>query len=85
MPKFKNSIFFPAKNKRLADVITIQSPRAFRESIKTLMKGGLQPKERKALVLARSRAKAQLSRKNLSVGERREFSMISRINIPRGK
>jgi len=81
--KLKKSLFFPPKNKRLARIITIKSPTAFRKSITKLKKGGLTKTEKKALILARTRAKIQLRRKNLSAKERRQMREISRINIPR--
>lgn len=77
------SLFFPPKNKRLARIITITSPAAFRRSIKVLMKDGLSVTERKALILARTRAKVQLKRKNLSDKERKQMLAISKIRIPK--
>jgi len=77
------SIFFPAKSKALAGKISITSPTAFRESIRELKKGGLSLREKKALVLARTRATAQLGRENLSSKERKQFRAISKINIPK--
>lgn len=80
----KKSIFVvPVKNKLLARKISITSPSKFKESIKKLKKGGLNLKEKQALVLARTRATAQLKRKNLSPKERRQFRAISKINIPK--
>lgn len=76
-------LFQPAKNKRLAKIISIETPAKFRTSIKKLMEGGLTSTERKALILARTRAMLQLRRKNLSPKERREFTMISKMNIPK--
>ncbi len=81
--KLKRSLFFPPKNKRLARAITIKSPTAFRKSIKKLKKGGLTTTEKKALVLARTRAKIQLKRKNLSPKERKQMREISRIKLPK--
>ncbi|MEM4271215.1 MAG: hypothetical protein QXO70_03940 [Candidatus Pacearchaeota archaeon] len=78
----RKTMFFPAKNKRLADIISIHSPEAFMESIRTFQKNGIQPKERKALILAQNRAKAMLKRKNLSSMERRQFREIAKIKIP---
>ncbi len=80
-----SGLFAPAKDKRLARIISIQTPAKFRKSIKMLMrdKDGLTPKDRKALILAQSRAKVQLNRKNLSAKERREFTIISKIRIPK--
>ena len=76
------TLFFAPKDPRLARIIKIDTPSNFRKSIKILSKGGLTLKERRALILAQNRAKAQLGRKNLSDAERREFTEISREKIP---
>ncbi len=70
------------KDKRLARIISITSPTAFRKSIRTLKKGGITLKEKRALVLARNRAGAQLDRKNLSSKERKQFKAITRMSLP---
>lgn len=75
-------LFFPVSNKRIAAAIDITSPHAFKRSIKTLEKGGMTAEERKALVLARTRSKLQLRRRNLSMKERRQFSKIAKTDIP---
>jgi hypothetical protein len=75
------TIFFPPKNKRLARIISIETPQAFRRSIRVLKRGGLTTAERRALVLARTRAKAMLKRRNLSARERREMAEIARTRI----
>lgn len=75
------TIFFPARHKALARKISITSPTAFRKSIKLLKKGGLNLTEKRALVLARTRARLQLNRKYLSPEERRQFKIISKIKI----
>ena len=75
------TMFFPPKNRSLAAKISICSPSAFRTSIQTFKKGGLTLTEKRALVLARNRAGAQLHRKNLSAKERREMGIISRMKI----
>lgn len=79
----KKSIFFPAKNKSLAKKISIKSPNAFRKSIRELKKGGLSLREKRALVLAQNRARAQLNRSDLSVKERLQFISISNMKIPK--
>jgi len=79
----KKGLFFKAKSKRLARDVTIVSPAGFRRSIKKLVNGGLSLKERRALILAQNRATAQLKRKNLSGKERKQFSQISQIRIPK--
>lgn len=76
------SLFFPPKNKRLAKIITIKSPTAFRVSIKKLRVGGITTTEKRALVLARNRAKAQLKRRDLSPKEVRQFTMIAKMKLP---
>jgi len=78
----RNSLFFPAKNKRIARIIDITSPSAFRKSIKTLQKGGLSLEEKRALVLARNRAAAQLKRRNLSNKERKQMRAIKNMPLP---
>lgn len=75
-------LFGPPKSKRIAKIISIRSPTAFKESIKKLRKGGLTTTEKKALVLARTRASLQLKRKNLSSKERVQFKKISQIKLP---
>ncbi len=83
MVKIKKSIFFPPKDKVLARKISIKTPGQFRKSISMLRKNGITLKENKALVLARTRAKAQLKRKNLSKRERNQMMAIARTVIPR--
>lgn len=78
----KQTLFFKAKDPRLARIISTTSPTAFRRSIRTLKKGGLTIKERQALVVAQNRSGAQLKRKNLSPKERCQFSEIVKIKIP---
>lgn len=80
---FNRSIFFPAKSKRLARIVSIKSPAAFKKSISTLTKGGLTTQEKRSLVLARTRAAAQLKRKTLSTKERTEFKAIANMKIPK--
>lgn len=76
-----NGLFGKPKSKRLARIISITSPSAFRKSIRVLKKGGLTLTEKRALVLARTRASLQLKRKNLSLKERKQFRVISKIRI----
>ena len=78
----RKTIFFPPKHKKLADIISIESPAAFRRSIQALKKGGLNATEKRALVLAQNRAKAMLKKRNLSDKERRELQAIARIRLP---
>jgi len=78
----KNTLFGPPKSKRIARIINITSPTAFKESIRKLKKGGLSGTEKKALVLARNRAGAQLGRKNLSSKERVQFRKIKKMKLP---
>lgn len=81
MTKRKKTIFFPPKHKRLAKKIRIDTPANFRKSISDLKKDGLTTTEKRALVLARNRAKAQLNRKDLSREERKEMRIISKMPI----
>ena len=83
MVRITKSIFFPPKDKALARKISIKSPNAFRKSIKELKKGGITLKEKRALTLARTRSLVQLKRRNLSMKERKQFRIISQMNIPK--
>ncbi len=83
MVKIKKSIFFPPKDKKLAAKISIKTPGQFKKSINNLKKNGITLKENKALVLARTRAKVQLRRKNLSTRERNQMKAIAKTVIPR--
>ncbi len=71
------------KSSRLAKIIKIDSPTAFKKSVRILKRGGLSTKEKRALVFAQNRAGAQLKRKNLSSQERRQFKAIIRVKLPR--
>ena len=77
----RKTIFFPPRHK-LADIISIESPAAFRESIRKLKRMGIGATEKRALVLAQNRAKAMLKKRSLSEKERRELQAISRIRLP---
>lgn len=81
----KSKGIFDTKTKSfsLARKISIINPNQFRKSIRILKKDGINLSESKALVLARTRATAQLNRKNLSAKERRQFKAISLIKIPK--
>ncbi len=76
-------LFDKPKDKRLAKIIDITSPTAFRRSISIIKKGGVTLQEKQALLLARTRATLQLKRKNLSLKERIQFKKISLINLPK--
>ena len=78
----RKTIFFPPKNRRLADVISIESPAAFRRSVRTLAAGGLGRREKSALVLARNRAKAMLRKRGLSDKERKQLREIVSTPLP---
>lgn len=84
MPR-KKTMFFPPKHKSISEKITIISPSAFRESIRTLKKDGLSLNEYRALVLAKNRARAMLKKKNLTSRERKQLKIISKIKIPNYK
>ncbi len=79
----KQTLFSKPKNKKLARIITITSPSAFRESIRVLKKDGITLEKKRALVLAKNRAEAQLRRKNLSAKERKQFRTITKIKLPK--
>jgi hypothetical protein len=78
----RRTIFFPPRHKKLADVISIESPAAFRESIRRLRHMGIGATEKRALVLAQNRAKAMLKKRSLSPKERRELETIARMPLP---
>jgi|TARA_Y100000034_G_C6886757_1_gene407237 hypothetical protein len=78
-----SSLFFKAKNKRLADLVDITSPTAFRRGIEKAKVDGISTSEFKALNLGKTRAKLQLRRDNLSSKERKQFETISKIKIPK--
>lgn len=85
MVRKTKSLFFKPRSKRLARIISIETPGKFKKSITELKKRGLTLKEKRALVLARNRAKVQLKRKNLSTRERNQFRAISKMTIPKVK
>jgi hypothetical protein len=78
----RRTIFFPPRHKKLSDIISIESPAAFRESIRRLQQRGIGATEKRALVLAQNRAKAMLRRRNLSARERRQLETIARMRLP---
>ena len=78
----RRTIFFPPKHGKLADRITIESPEAFRASIRTLQRMGIGAREKRGLVLAQNRAKAMLKKRTLSPKERQELAAIVRIPLP---
>jgi hypothetical protein len=78
----RKTIFFPPRHKKLADIISIESPAAFRQSIRRLQRRGLDATEKRALVLAQNRAKAMLKKRTLSAKERRDLETIARIPLP---
>jgi hypothetical protein len=78
----RKTIFFPPKNRKLAELISIGSPQAFRQSIRKVQRIGIGAREKRALVLAKNRAKAMLKKRSLSPKERREFETIARMPLP---
>lgn len=79
----KKSIFdIKVRSKRRAGVISIESPEAFKKSIKTLMVGRYTLGDQRALILARTMAKIQLRRRSLSTKERRQFEEIALTPVP---
>ena len=79
----KNTLFKPAKNERLARIISIKSKASFLRSIQALKKGGLTLREIRALTLAKNRAGASAKRRNISVKERKQMISISKVKLPR--
>ena len=80
----RSGLFGPAKNAKLAKVVTIKSPGAFKQSIATLKgkDGKVSGTQKKALVLARTRAAMQLRRENLKPETRKKFKAISQMELP---
>ena len=76
------TIFFPPKHQKLSAIISIESPAAFRESIRTLRRMGTGLREKRALVLAQNRAKAMLKKQGLSRKERKELQAIAEMRLP---
>ena len=76
------TIFFPPKHRKLADIISIESPAVFRESIRTLKKMGIGAREKRALVLAQNRARTMLKKKSLSEKERKELQAVVNTPLP---
>lgn len=81
-----NTMFGPAKNKYLRDIITLKNPSAARGAVKELNKefDGASTKTKKlriarATKLAANRAKASAKRKALSPNERRQMKEIGEI------
>ncbi len=83
MTNIKKNIFFAPKDKKLAAMISIRTPGQFNKSIEKLKKRGITVRENKALNKAKSRAKVQLKRKNLSIRERNQMRAIAMTPIPR--
>ena len=83
MVKFTKSLFFSPRDKTLARKISIRTPTEFKKSIRAVSVGGVSIKEKRALRLAKVRARVQLRRKNLSIKERKQFSTISKMKLPK--
>jgi len=80
----KKGLFFPPKNKRIAKIIRIDTPKNAGKSIKELKKlidkGKITIDQAiKYVTTAANRAKASLNRKNLSKKERREMKEVANI------
>ena len=81
-PRRRRTIFFPPRHRKLSDIISIESPAAFRESIRQLKRMGIGAREKRALVLAQNRAKAMVEKRSLSPEERRQLQTIARMPLP---
>ena len=82
--KTKRGLFFPPKNKEIAEIVKIDSPKSAKKSVKQL--AGLIDKGKitidqaiKYVTLAANRSKAALNRKNLSKKEKQEFKKVTEI------
>lgn len=78
----EQTLFFEPMHPSLARKISITSPAEFMRSIDRVMADGYSIRDRRALVLAQNRVRAQLNRKNLKPETRMKFMAISRIEIP---
>jgi len=77
-------LFRPAKNRKIAEIIKIDSPKNARGSIKELAKlidrGVITIDQAiKYVTTAANRAKASLNRKNLSRKERKEMKEVAKV------
>jgi len=79
------TLFFPAKHKWLADIISLRTPEEAREAVRKLKKIFNESGHSKrvlilrAVVLAANRAEAARKKKNLSAKEKKEFREIEKI------
>ena len=82
--KRNKGLFRPAKNKKIAEIIRIDTPKNARGSIKELKKlidkGGITINQAiKYVTTAANRATASLNRKNLSQKERKEMKEVAKV------
>ncbi len=77
------TLFFKPASRKLARDISITSPNAFNDSIKRIKLGGVTVQEKRGLILAQNRARAQLGRKNLSLKEKIQFTVIATTKLPK--
>lgn len=82
----QNTLFFPPKSKKFAEIISIESPNKAKKSVVELEKEfkkakfhNSKVKIKNRTVLVANRVEATLKRKNLSDKERTEFKQILRI------
>ena len=81
-----NTLFSPARNKYLGDIVSLRDPAAARRVVRELkqaFKNAKRPSKKlriaRATRLASTRANASLKRKNLSREERKQFKLIAEI------
>ncbi len=79
----KNTLFTKPKSPRLARLVDLTSPTAFKEGLRKAKKGGFTLQEKRAFVQGRNIAGAQLKRKNLSMKERKQFRAIMNTKLPK--
>ncbi len=81
----KRGIFFPAKHRKLAEIVTIESPAKARKAVKKLKrligKGYTKKQIRGAMIIAYARAKALAKKKGISAKEKRELRQIAKIYL----
>lgn len=73
------------KSQRRSKIISIRTPKEFRNSIRELKKDKYTIGDQRALQLAKNRASTILNKTNLSLKEKKQFKQISKINIPKAK
>ena len=81
----RRTLFFPPRHRKIAEIISIESPKKARHAVKTLLRMAKKaPHRRKVLikrsiVLAANRAEAASKKRNLSRREKKELKTVAKI------